>query len=161
MRRARLAPRRPPTSEETARQAAYLRSTGARKSVGDGGQQVGDAGEQDLDRVEVLHRGGDEEAEDGEQEDADGGAEVGGVGAGEGEPDAEVGRVLVAGVGDPRGQPRLEEQQQAGAGDEEGDDRLEGVVGGGSSSAVPATAPSRVGTARRRKRPRCSPIRSA
>ena len=61
---------------------------------------------------------GDEEAENAEQEDADGGAEVGGVGAGEQQADGEERRVLVAGVGDPRGQARLEEQQQAGGGDQ-------------------------------------------
>ena len=56
----------------------------------DGGEEVRGAGEGDLDRVEVLEGVGDEEGEQGEDEDADRRAEVGLVGAAEGDPGAVV-----------------------------------------------------------------------
>ena len=69
-------------SEETIRQIGKAPVDVGEEGVGDGGQQVGDAGEEDLQPVQVLHRVGDEEAEQRQQQDPDGGAEVGGIGAG-------------------------------------------------------------------------------
>src|SRR4029077_4707043 len=72
----------------------------------------------------------DEKSEEREDENADGGAEVGLVGAAEGDPGREVGRMLVAGVGNSGRETRLQEEQQTGGGDQDGDDRFEGGVGG-------------------------------